>query len=281
MSALSRLSRNRTLRRLLIPMLSRINIGDVTITHHWTGDRLKLHSFRHKGYWFYGRGRERNTMLTLTRLVGTNDLVYDVGGHIGYTALFFASLSRQVHVFEPGPNNLPYLYANVSSKPNVRVLEIAVGARVGISRMLVESLTGQNNTLVPSADTFRSTTRNAFTRAESRWEEVRVTTLDVYARENLPPDVIKIDVEGFEFEVLQGALKLLREKRPLLVVEVTRNQKEIAALLTSLGYGIYDEELVDLDQTISAGPNVFFLHRRNHRVLIERYARPIAPARSE
>jgi FkbM family methyltransferase len=274
MSVLSTLSRNRSLRRLLIPMFARINVGDVTITHQWTGDRMKLHSFKHKGYWFHGRSRERSAMLCLVRLVGSNDIVFDVGGHIGYTALLFASLGRQVHVFEPGSNNLPYLHSNLDCKPNVVVVPSAVGAIAGSGLLMVEGLTGQNNTLLPSAESFRSTSRDAFVRARTHWEEVAVTTLDEYSKEVAPPDVIKIDVEGFEFEVLQGAAAILRKQRPLLMVEVSRNNVEIAELMTSLGYGVFSDDLIDLGQLISTGPNVFFLHRRRHRPLIERYARP-------
>jgi FkbM family methyltransferase len=273
MSILRALSRSRTLRRVFLPLFARVNAGDVTITHHWTGDRLKLHSFRHKGYWFHGRGRERGAMLSLVRLVGADDVVYDVGGHIGYTALLFASLARQVHVFEPGSNNLPYLHANVRSKPNVVVVEGAAGATAGKTHLLVEALTGQNNTLLPTAESFRSTRSNAFVRARTWWEEVRVTTLDEYSRETVPPHVIKIDVEGYEFEVLQGAAGLLRDERPLLMVEVSRRHAEIAELMTSLGYGVFSEDLVDLGQAIGTGPNVFFLHRDKHRSLIERCSR--------
>jgi FkbM family methyltransferase len=212
-------------------------------------------------------------MLSLVRLVGSGDVVYDVGGHIGYTALLFAALARQVHVFEPGPNNLPYLYSNVASKGNILVVESAAGAQAGNSPMLVEDLTGQNNTLLPTADTFKSTRSNAFIRAKSHWEEVRVTTLDEYARQVTSPDVIKIDVEGFEFEVLRGAVDLLGDKRPVFMAEVTRHHAEIAELMTSLGYGVFSDELVDLGEVITTGPNVFFLHRGHHRPLIERYSR--------
>jgi FkbM family methyltransferase len=277
MSALARLSQNRALRRVLLPVLARINLGDVTIAHHWTEDPLRLHTFRHKGYWFHGRKRERRTMLSLVRLVASSDIVYDVGGHIGYMTLFFASLARQVHVFEPGSNNLPYLYTNVGSKPNVVVVETAVGAESGTSPLLVENLTGQNNTLLPTAESFRSTTANAFVHADTRWEEVRVTTLDDYSSAVASPNIVKIDVEGFEFEVLQGAVAVLSRERPLLMVEVTRCHGEIANLMTSLGYGIFSDDLVDLGQVISTGPNVFFLHRRDHRSLIQRYARATPP----
>lgn len=274
MAVLSDLSRNRALRRILLPVLARINAGDVTIKHHWTGDRFKLHSFRHRGYWYHGRARERTVMVSLIRLVGTDDVVYDVGGHIGYTALLFASLARQVHVFEPGSNNLPYLYENVGSKPNVLVAASAVGAAAGTSLLLVEGLTGQNNTLLPSAESFRSSMSNAFVRAKSHWEEVQVTTLDEYSKTASPPDIIKVDVEGLELEVLQGAVRVLRDHVPALMVEVSRHHGEIAELMTSLGYGMFAENLVDLGQQISSGPNVFFLHRANHRSLIERYSRP-------
>src|SRR5437762_14171605 len=82
------------MRRLAIPMLSRVNPGNVVITHHWTGDKVYLHSFRHKGYWFYGKSREIDEMVALQRLVRPSDTIFDIGAHIGYTALFFASLAR-------------------------------------------------------------------------------------------------------------------------------------------------------------------------------------------
>jgi FkbM family methyltransferase len=245
----------------------------LTIALHGTGDRFQLHSFRHKGYWFRGKGRERGAMLSLVRLVGSNDVVYDVGGHIGYTALLFAALARQVHVFEPGSNNLPYLQANVDSKRNVVVVRSAVGAQAGTGSLLVEGLTGQNNTLVPTADSFRSTVSNAFVRARTHWEEVPVTTLDDYSRSASLPDLMKIDVEGFELAVLQGEVGLLRDQRPVLMVEVSTHHREIAELVTSLGFGLFSEDLVDLGQAITTGPNVFFLHRESHRSLIERYSR--------
>lgn len=46
-----------TVRKTLLPLFERLNPGDITIRNHRTSDRLKLHSFRHKGYWFHGRRR--------------------------------------------------------------------------------------------------------------------------------------------------------------------------------------------------------------------------------
>ena len=71
-------------RRVGLRIFSRINPGYVTISHHWTGDRLRLHAFRHKGYWYHGFRRERATMLSLARLLGRGDVVIEAGGHIAY-----------------------------------------------------------------------------------------------------------------------------------------------------------------------------------------------------
>jgi len=60
------LSRVGPVRRALIPLFRWVNPGDITIRHHWTGERITLHSFRHKGYWFHGRTRERDSMALCT-----------------------------------------------------------------------------------------------------------------------------------------------------------------------------------------------------------------------
>lgn len=76
-------------------------------------------------------------------------------------------------------------------------------------------------------------------------ETVKVTTLDVYAAEKLkaPVRVIKIDVEGHELAVVQGALELIRRDKPLLVIECEgrhlpsgKTVRDFISLVESLGY---------------------------------------------
>jgi hypothetical protein len=120
--------------------LRRINRGDVTIRHHWTGDCVTLHSFRHKGYWFHGKDREWRSLESIARFLGPRQTAFDIGGHIGYIALYFGHLvgpAGRVYTFEPGPNNLPYIRQNIrtSKYGNIILSEEALGhtdgSRVG------------------------------------------------------------------------------------------------------------------------------------------------------
>lgn len=57
---------------------------DTSLTNPWTGSRIYLNSFRHKGYWFFGKEREAGTMARFAELIRPGDTVVEVGGHIGF-----------------------------------------------------------------------------------------------------------------------------------------------------------------------------------------------------
>jgi FkbM family methyltransferase len=245
-----------------------VNPGNVVVTHHWTGDKVYLHSFRHKGYWFYGQSRERNEMDTLKRLVRPSDTVFDIGAHIGYTALFFASLAPDghVHSFEPGSNNLPYLRRNVANKLNITVVESAVGDQCGTALLGVEDISGQNNSLDQSLNALRYTAAAAFLVPHIQQEPVPVTTVDQYCSDtDVQPQLMKIDVEGYEREVLAGAEQTLASARPILMVEVSQNPRDVMNLILAAGYEIYDSSLVPFRGVPEGNRNFFCLHRSQTR----------------
>jgi FkbM family methyltransferase len=272
-NSMDRVRQPTLVRRVGLRIFSRINPGDVTITHHWTGDRLRLHSFRHKGYWYHGFRRERPTMLSLARMLGRGDVVIEAGGHIGYLTLHCARLvgeAGSVHVFEPGPNNLPYLHANIDSIDNVVIVEEALGNTRGTARLFVEDLTGQNNTMLADAGEYRRNSRSAGVDARTYSVSVPVTTVDDYCAANgITPTFVKIDVESFEFEVLEGAKATLASCRPIVLVEIARRKDEVLALMTSFGYGLFSDDLRRL-RTVSPGRNYVFLHDGFHGALIDR-----------
>ncbi len=264
---------NLFLRRLLLPIFSRLNPGNVTITHPLTGDRIRIHSYRHKGYWFLGKRREAETMKLLGKVVLPGGTILDLGAHIGFLSLYFARLvgpGGKVYAFEPGPNNLPYLRRNVRSRPNIEVVPRGVGDRDGELTLYVESLTGQNNSFVRDFDVFEYYKDRAFD-SGIRVTEARVgmVTLDRFARDTgVRPDLVKIDVEGFELEVLRGAVSLLRDIQPLLLIEIQRQKGSVLELLESYGYAMFSPEGRPVRLPGDLDVNTFCFHRERHAGLI-------------
>ena len=263
-------------RRLVLPWFEAHNPGDITIRNPHTRDRLRLHSFRHKGYWFHRRRREAPSMALFARLVGPGDRVAEVGGHIGFITQYFAHLvgpAGSVVVFEPGPNNLPYLRANTEHLPQVTLVAEGVGEAPGRLTFYVEGLTGQNNSFVPHFEGLEVNARAAGVDPAVRPVEVVVTTLDAHFPE--PPDFIKVDVEGFELEVLTGARRTLAVGSPALMVEVQSHQAELRALAVELGYIVVDELGAPTDLPASWAGNSFWLHPARHAEVLEELRRAL------
>jgi FkbM family methyltransferase len=128
----------------------------------------------------------------------------DVGANIGYYLLLIESAvgpGGAVACFEPEPENLRELRRNVAANrlENVRVFAAAVGSADGQVAMRV----GINAAVAGE-------TGGDFT----------VPLLRLDSALDGPVDFIKIDVEGYEGHVLAGARRLLREHRPVLLVEI-------------------------------------------------------------
>jgi FkbM family methyltransferase len=226
----------RGIRIAVLRLFRRVNPGDVTIRHHWTGKPFRLHSFRHKGYWWYGRNRERETMEMFAKLIGKNDIVWEVGAHIGYLTVFFCLLSSRVTAFEPSAENLKYLSRNAPA--NARIVPAAATEEEAENVPLyTENLTGQNCSLLPDYREFDINAKLAGYTAQRSVEHVRAVSLDSYSvRTSEVPDFVKIDVEGAELEVLRGMTRILADRGPRLMVEMTDRENEVVALLGRFGY---------------------------------------------
>jgi FkbM family methyltransferase len=264
------------LRRALIPFFRRMNLGDITIRHHWTGERIVLHSFRHKGYWFHGRERAQDCLTLCARLIRDGDVVFDVGGHIGYMALYFASLvgtCGRIFSFEPGSWNLPYIRANVerATHKNVVLVEQAAGAENGFTTFWAEDLTGQNGSIIPYYSAIDTTAKSHGVRAQTREAMVEVVTLDSFAgRLGVAPSFAKIDVEGAELLVLRGMGEILADARPRIMIEVTNEPERVFETLAGAGYLFFDEKQQTLRQPsefAEAGPNLFAIPAEDSEAL--------------
>lgn len=162
----------------------------------------------------------------------TGMVVYDLGAHIGYFSMVMSRCvgpSGRVFAFEPDPTNMRALVRNLEARHarNVTVVSKAVSDRTGTVRFAAFEFSSVSHIANPR------------TPADAVLLDVPSIALDdfVYGHGNPPPTLIKIDVEGAEGRVLEGAVKLLREARPVIVVEVSaRTASHVESVLGGVGY---------------------------------------------
>ena len=174
-------------------------------------------------YWRPGR---QHALKRLYRpLVKPGDLVFDIGAHLGDRTAAFVALGARVVALEPQPAVRRWLERIVGLREGVTVSGEAVGRAVGTARLAVSRRTPTLSTL---ADDWRAKLPEANpTFRNVRWDEaveVPVTTLDVLIERYGVPRFCKIDVEGYEAEVLAG----LSEPVPGLSVEFVSGGLEVA-----------------------------------------------------
>ncbi len=252
----------------LVPVLRRLAINalklsqrDISITNKWTGDRLRLNSYHHKGYWYFQRDRSGPSMRMFGKLIREGDTVIEVGGHIGFVTQYLSKLvgsGGRVVVFEPGSNNAPYIERNVGLLKNATLEKAAVSSRDGRILFYEDNVTGQNNSTIETYDCAQFVARMNGERLVRTQREVESVTLDSYAwKHQLKPDFLKIVVEGSEVEVLRGSAQTLRQVRGLMV-QVTHHHDAVQRALCNAGFHLIDDHGVNL-KSITANGNIFAL----------------------
>ena len=180
-----------------------------------------LFSIMRKSGGFY----EAGLLAALAPLVPSGATIVDVGANIGNHSVFFAGvMGCRVVAVEPNPAAAALLAKN---------LEInGLADRVEIRRCAVGADRRRGRVTGTAAHNLGMAAVEADPQGETE-----ILPLDGLAIEGAVA-LLKIDVEGAEYDVLSGAAELLKAHRPVLVLEIARAEdyKRIAALLQPLGY---------------------------------------------
>jgi FkbM family methyltransferase len=243
--------------------------------------------------YFYGHYHERYEADLVAWLLSGDDVFWDIGANVGYFTLVAATALAnhgQIIAFEPGKNAYARLTENISLNPykNIQTYSMAVSDHEG------EAVLHLKGDIADSSASLFQTGE-----PQVGQEVCRTVALDQFllAEGLRPPTLIKLDAEGAELAVLQGAQGLISQSSPMFLMEM--EEKNLLAASASKaaiqqylgGYGYQAAHLrkgrwyatADLDTV--KGRNIFWFnpgiaaHRRKAALLpvIVSYA-PVPPA---
>ncbi|MFZ5448402.1 MAG: FkbM family methyltransferase [Thermodesulfobacteriota bacterium] len=189
--------------------------------------------------YFYGHYHERYEADLVAQLLSDDDIFWDIGANVGYfTLVAAAALAHrgQIVAFEPGKNAYARLTENLSLNPygNVKTYAVAVSDREGEAVLHVSGDIADSSASLFAAD------------GQTGHEVCRTVALDHFLiSEGLrPPSLIKLDAEGAELAVLQGAKALISRYAPMFLMEMEEKNLQTAGaskaairqLLSGYGY---------------------------------------------
>lgn len=177
------------------------------------------------GYWL--GSYEMTKRRAFEKEIPSGAVLYDIGANVGYFSLLAAKLAGpegRVYAFEPLPRNIEYLekHIKINKFENIEVVDAAVSDHGGEAHFDLGASSAMGHL------------------AETGGITVRMVALDemLEAGDIRPPDYIKVDVEGAEYEALKGARKLLEKYHPILFLDTHQREAHLPTieLLQSLGY---------------------------------------------
>ena len=206
-------------------------------------NNLKIKISRENGYIdeqiFLSREWSHGLINTLLENVRSDSIVLDVGANIGYMTLHLSQkcLDGHVYSFEPVRSLYEQLQTNVeinNFENNCTLLNIALG-NVDEAGTVLKNTKNMGMSSIVRSEKVSSENENIIIK--------KLDSIDLNV-ENI--DLIKVDVEGFEYEFLKGAEKTIKNHMPILVIEYSPallssdEQHDLVEFLYKMGYKIYD-----------------------------------------
>jgi hypothetical protein len=204
----------------------------------------------------YERGVENSLLLSTIKILQSKGItekaiIMDVGANFGYLSMVWsqslAANGGKVYSFEPNKKVFEILLQTVNLNETddkvISPLNLAVGSKSGIIEL--HDFGNSSSTIKDEKKTISS-------------YPVSIVSIDDFVQSKFieKVDLVKIDVDGIEFDILQGARNTLISFKPVLVIE-TNNDKRIIDFCQGLGYLVLDMNLSIYKNTDEIPVNIF------------------------
>lgn len=160
--------------------------------------------------------------------VPTRRLVVQAGGNQGMYPRLLSDMFDMVITFEPDPLNFYCLEKNCADKPNILKFPFALGDT-------------DNKQLFLHRETMQNTGMHTVVETPTE-QSITIRTLDSFMI-GTPLSFLMLDVEGYEYPTLVGAMDTIKKYKP--VIQVERDNISIQSLLYPLGYKVVDQSKMD------------------------------------
>lgn len=152
-------------------------------------------------------------------------IILDVGGGQATTAKIFSKHfpNHKIFVFEPIKSNFLTIENSINRTSNWHVINKAVGNTISTSTINVGHRVTASTLLEVNSDEISDNTYKTALKVKNI-EEIQITTLDSEVPKDTLIDVLKLDVQGFELEVLKGATTILPNIK-VIVIEINNHQE--------------------------------------------------------
>ena len=187
----------------------------------------------------------------LSLVISEGDRIIDVGGNIGLTAIIAAKSTKEtgeVIVFEPEPDCYRLLKKNIKlhGMTNIRAYDIALSDRDGFLNFFIDKDYSILNSL---------SEKNILNKSEKI--VVQTVKYDSFMTEPMKVHLLKMNIQGGERLVIEGARKMIKQYLPMVISEfwpeglrnMDSDPEEFIKYFVDLGYEIYS---IDLNGTVSS-----------------------------
>ena len=168
----------------------------------------------------------------LDKIVPEGGTALDIGANRGVYSYKLSEICSRVIAFEPNPRIATALKA--LKRDNVEVREIALSYEAGEATLTIPSSENDHGFATMRSDAFHAVPHEVVTVPTARLDDLTIPKIDF----------VKIDVEGFEEQVLKGAMETIARDKPALFIEIEQRHCDgvfdrLPQSLQSIGYEGY------------------------------------------